>query len=203
MKRIITLALLLPTPLLAQQDANSTSYNYFDGSYYGVNWDVPAAPDLDGSGFMGRFSIEVRPHLFMTGSYTAWDFDTVAGSSKTTSLGIGSNWDLGRRWSIFGVAGFRTIDLDIGAGNMEDESGYLSGGARLQLGRGFEARVSADYQDLSPAAETSVTIGGDIYLTEAIALAIDLNQADDDTTSIVVGIRFYHDKDSSSLRQRR
>lgn len=203
MKRIITLALLLPTPLLAQQNANETSYNYFDGNYYGVNWDVPAAPDLEGGGFAGRFSFEVRDHLFMMGSYSAWDFDNVSGSSNSTTLGIGSNWNLGQRWSIFGVAGFRSIDLDLGAGNMEDESGYLSGGARLQLGRGFEVRVSADYQDLAPAAETSVTIGGDIYLTEAIALAIDVNQTDDDTTSFLIGIRFYHDKDSSDLRQRR
>lgn len=203
MKRFIALACLLPMPLMAQE-VGETSYDYFDVNYIGMTWPVPAAPDLDGNGFEGRFSVEIRDHLFFNGEYSAWDFDGLDGGSTSSGLGIGSNWDIGR-FSVFGVAGYRSLDLDLGAGNMEEETVYLSGGLRWQVARGFELRASADYADLSPArtGETSVTVGGDIYLTDVISIAIELNENDDDVTTALVGLRFYPTKDSSRLRKRR
>lgn len=203
MKRLLGLVILLPAPLWAQQNYE-TSYDYFDANYLGVNWSVPSATDLDGNGITGRVSIQVRDHLFLTGLYSAWDFDGVDGSSMQKDFGIGSNWTF-RRFSIYGAAGIRSLDLDVGTGNMKKHSGYATAGARLQLGRAFEVRASADYADMSPVrtGETSVTVGGDIYLTEVIALSLEASQHEDDTTSYLVGFRFYHRKDSSNMRKRR
>ena len=203
MKRLLPLAILLPAPLLAQESPE-TSYNWFDINYLGTSWDIGPA-DVDGNGYIGRFSVELREHLFLTGEYAAWDLDSAASGSTSTSIGIGSNWDLKPKWSVFGVAGVRSLDLDIGLGNVEEETGYLAGGVRWQVANGFELRFMGDYADLSPArsGETSITVGGDIYLTDVVTLSIELNENDDETTTMLFGFRFYHDRESSNLRQRR
>jgi len=204
MKRITLLALLLPTPLLAQENSIDTSYNHFDINYFGTEWQVGGA-GVDGSGYSGRFSVELREHLFLTGDYSAWDFDGSPAGSTQTSVGLGTNWNLKPRWSVFGVAGFRSVDLDFGAGNVEEETGFVAGGVRWQAADGFELRFSSDYADLTPArpGEFSVTIGSDIYLTDVVALSLEVNENDDEATTVMIGFRFYHDRESSGLRQRR
>jgi hypothetical protein len=203
MKRIIALSLLLPTTLLAQEPG-STSYDWFDVNYLATNWDFGAV-DVDGNGYSGRFSVALREHLFMTGDYSSWDFDDISGGSTSTTLGLGTNWDLSDRFSVYGAAGFRSIDLDLGAGNLEEETGFIAGGVRWQVANGYELRFGADYADLSPvrANEASVTIGGDIFITDTLALSLELNEHDDDETTFLIGIRFYHRNEASSLRQRR
>ena len=203
MKRLIALAALLPITALAQE-SNETSYDYFDFNYFGNNWDLGPS-SLDGSGYAGRLSVELRDHLFMMADYSVWDFDGVSGSSAQKDFGLGVHFDLGKRWSIFGGGGIRTLDLDLGSGKSQEENGFITGGARLQVADGYEIRVSADYADLTPvrSGETSVTVGGDIYLTDVIALSLDFNLNDDDTTTFMVGMRFYHKKDTSNLRKRR
>jgi hypothetical protein len=203
MKRILLLAILLPAPLFAQNTAD-TSYNYFDFNYFGTNW--PFGPSsIDGSGYSARFSVALRDHLFLTGEYGAWDFDTIPRGSTTTSVGFGSNWEFGEKWSVFGLAGFRSIDLDLGLGNQEQENGYIGGGARWQIADGYELRFAADFADLTPArrGKSSVTVGGDIFLTEVVAISLDANVNDDEATIFSIGLRFYHDRTSDNLRQRR
>jgi hypothetical protein len=141
----------------------------------------------------------------MTGDYSSWDFDDISGGSTSTTLGLGTNWDLSDRFSVYGAAGFRSIDLDLGAGNLEEETGFIAGGVRWQVANGYELRFGADYADLSPvrANEASVTIGGDIFITDTLALSLELNEHDDDATTFLIGIRFYHRNEASSLRQRR
>lgn len=203
MKRILPLALLLPAPLLAQE-SNEASYNYFDVDYVDTNWDTGAG-SVDGNGYSGRFAVAVRDHMFLTGEFSAWEFDGIPGSSQTAALGIGTNWSLKPRWSVFGAAGVRSIDLDLGAGNAEADNGFAAGGVRWQVADGFELRLLADYSDLSPArtGEVSVTLGGDIFLTDVVSLSLEVNENEDDATTYMIGLRFYHDRESSGLRQRR
>ena len=203
MKRFLPLALLLPATVLAQEPFE-TSYNYFDVNYLGTSWDLGPA-DVDGNGYSARFSVALREHLFLLGDYAAWEFDGSSGGSTGTTLGLGSNWVLKDKWSVWGAAGFRSIDLDIGLGNVEEETGFLSGGVRWQVSDGYELRFSADFADLSPArtGELRAMIGGDIYLTETVALSLEASQTEDESTSFLIGLRFYHDRDSSGYRQRR
>ena len=205
MKRILPLVLLLPTPLLAQQQSvDEASYNFFDVDYVGTNWDTGAGT-IDGNGYAGRFSVAVRDHMYLSGEFSAWEFDGIAGSSQTSSFGIGTNWNLKPRWSVFGTAGIRTADIDVGTGNMQADNPFVTGGVRWKISDGFELRLIGDYVDLDPArtGKVSLTVGGDIFLTDVVALSLEANQNEDDTTMYMVGLRFYHGRDTAGLRKRR
>jgi hypothetical protein len=208
MKRMIALAALLPTVALAQ-DNSEISYDYFDFNYFRTDWDAGSTPEeIDGSGYAGRFSVGIRNHVFVGGEYRTWDPNEVEGRSTFKRIGIGAHWDVGTRWSVFGEVGFKSIDLDLGSGNMEDDPGYFGGGARWYMAEGYELRVGAEVSEerkgtLPGYGQVSVTIGGDIYLTNVATLSIEVNENDDNTTSFILGMRFYHKKDTDGFRQRR
>lgn len=206
MKRIIAGALLLPSIALAQ-GTNEVSYDYFDIDYFRTDWDA-GADELAGTGWAGRFSVGIREHVYVGGEYRAWDIDAVDGGSTFKRLGFGVHGALGERFSLFGEVGFKSLDLDLGAGNVEDDPGYIGGGARWYVGDGFELRVSADWSESGKGTpvgvgESSVSLGGDVYLTEVATLSFDFNENDDNTTTFMIGMRFYHKKDSGGLRQTR
>jgi hypothetical protein len=206
MKRIVAWAFLLPTVALAQE-SNEISYDYFDFDYFRTDWDSGAIEQA-GEGWAGRFSIGIRDHVYLGGEYRAWDVDGVDGGSTFKRLGFGVHGDIGKRWSLFGEAGFKSLDLDLGSGNMKDAPGYIAGGARWYVGQGYELRVGADYSNVGKgtptgAGEVSVTVGGDIYLTDVATFAIDVTTNDDHTTTFMLGMRFYHKKDRVNLRQTR
>jgi hypothetical protein len=205
MKRIIALAALLPAAALAQEP--NVSYDYFDFSYFRTDWDAGVL-EVDGSGWAGRFSVGIRDHLFVGGEYRSWDPDGVDGRSTFKRIGIGAHWEAGENWSFFGEAGFKSIDLDLGGGNMEDDPGYVGGGARWYVTDGYELRFSAEYSEerkgtLPGYGEVSVLFGGDIYLTDVATLSLEVQENDDNTTTFLLGMRFYHKKDTSDFRQRR
>ena len=72
MKRIFALALLLPAASMAQED--NVSYNYFDIDYFRTDWDF-GDTETAGEGWMGRFSVGIRNHVYIAGEYRAWEFD--------------------------------------------------------------------------------------------------------------------------------
>ena len=206
MKRIIALAILLP-PVALAQESNEISYDYFDFSYFRTDWDAGAL-EVDGSGWGGRVSVGIRDHVYLGAGYRSWDPNGIDGRSTFKNLGFGVHGAIGERWSLFGEVGFRSIDLDLGAGNVQDDPGYIGAGARWYVADGYELRISADYQNQGRgtprgSGESSVTFGGDIYMTDSIAISIEVNENDDNTTSFLIGMRFYHRKDTSALRQRR
>lgn len=203
MKRIIALAALLPASAFAQE-VERISYDHFDFNYLGTSWDEGAL-NLDGNGYTGRFSVEMREHMFIFGEYESWEFDNLDAGSTSKSLGIGSNWDIGEKWSLWGAVGVTSLDLNVGAGNLDDEAGLVAGGARWAVGEGFELRFGAEYAELTDTGigDSTVSIGGDIYLTDVVALTIEVTENEDDVTNYLIGLRFYHMKDSSGYRQRR
>jgi hypothetical protein len=206
MKRIIALVMLLPSVALAQE-SNEISYDFFDFNYVRTDWDSGASESA-GGGWAGRASVGIREHVFIDGEYRTWDVDGAIGRSTFKRLGFGVHGNLGDRWSLFGQVGFKSLDLDLGAGNIQDDPGYIGAGARWYIADGYELRVSADFSEKGKGTpigvgESTVTFGGDIYLTDAAALSIEVQENDDNTTTFMMGIRIYHKKDSSSLRQRR
>jgi hypothetical protein len=206
MKRIIALVMLLPSVALTQEESQ-ISYNWFDLNYYRTDWDT-GADEIDGTGWAGRFSIGIREHVYLGGEYRNWEADGVDDGSTFKRFGFGVHGDLGERWSIFGEAGFTSLDLDLGGGNIEDDPGYLAAGARWYVADGYELRVSAEFSEAGNGTppgrgETSVTFGGDIYVVSAGAITIEVTENDDNTTSFLIGFRFYPSKDTSGLRQRR
>lgn len=206
MKRIIACAFLMPALSLAQE-AHEISYDHFDFDYIRTDWDA-GTTEVAGTGWGGRFSVGIREHVYIAGGYQSWEADGIADRSTFKRLGFGVHGELSERLSLYGEAGFKSIDLDLGAGNVEDDPGYLGGGARWNVADGYELRIGAEFSEdrkgtLPGAGETSITIGGDIYLTNAAALAIEVTENDDNTTSFLIGMRFYHKKDRGNLRQRR
>ena len=207
MKRIIAGALLLPTVALAQ-GRNEVSYDYFDIDYFRTDWDSGATED-PGEGWAGRFSVGIRDHVFVSAEYRAWELDSNDDAGSTFKrIGFGVHGDIGERWSLFGEAGFKALDLDLGAGNIQDDPGYIGGGARWYVGDGYELRLSADWTENGKGTpvgvgEAAVTFGGDIYLTDVATLSFEFNENDDNTTTFMMGMRFYHKKDRDNLRQSR
>lgn len=206
MKRSIAWVLLLPSAALAQE-SNEISYDYFDFNYYRTDWDI-GADEIDGTGWAGRASVGIREHVYLSGEYRTWEADGIPDRSTYKRLGFGVHYPIGERWSVFGEAGFKSLDLDLGSGNVEDDPGYIGGGARWYVARGYELRVSADYSEAgkgTPAGvgETTVMFGGDIYLTDVAALSIEFSENDDNTTTFMIGMRFYHRKGTDGLRQMR
>lgn len=206
MKRIIALVMLLPSVALTQENSE-ISYDWFDFDYFRTDWDA-GANEIDGTGWAGRFSFGIREHVYIAGGYRSWEPDGIDGRSTYKQIGFGVHGDIGERWSLFGEAGFTSLDLDLGAGNVEDDPAYFAAGARWYVADGYELRVSADFSESGKGTplgrgESSVTFGGDIYVTDATAFTIEVNENDDNTTSFLIGLRFYHKKDNTSMRQRR
>jgi hypothetical protein len=209
MKRLLALALFAPAVTLAQE--NDVSYDYFDFNYLASTWDLPG-PGEDSSGYGGKFSIDFNDLYFIFGDYHAWEMDDpIAGDpgSVAKSIGLGKAFKFGERWSVYGGVGFRTLDLDVGTGNMDEEGGLVMGGARARFADTFEFRVGAEYADVVTSAmsgligESSVIVGMDLHMTDVVAITMDLKENDESVTSLTVGVRFYPTKETDQLRQRR
>jgi hypothetical protein len=209
MKRILALALFVPGVALAQD--NEVSYDYFDFDYLASTWDL-AGPGDDSSGIGGKFSIDFSSRYFMFGDYHAWEMDDpVVGDpgSVAKTIGLGKAGKFGQRWSLYGGVGFRSLDLDVGTGNMQEEGAVVIGGARLRFADTFEVRVGAEYADVVSTAmsgiigEASVIAGFDLHMTDVAAITMEIKENEENVTSWSVGIRFYPTKETNQLRQRR
>ena len=192
MKRIIALVMLVPSVALTQE-TNQISYDWFDFDFFRTDWDL-GATETSGTGFAGRFSVGIREHVYVAGEYRNWEPSGVDGGSTFKRIGFGVHGNVGERWSLFGEAGFTSLDLDLGAGNVEDDPAYISGGARWYVADGYELRISADFSEKGKGTpigrgESSVTFGGDIYVTDAGAITLEFNENDDNTTSFLIGFR--------------
>jgi hypothetical protein len=210
MKRLLALALFVPAVTLAQEE-NEVSYDYFDLDYVASTWDLPG-PAEDSSGYGGKFSIDFQSRYFMFGDYHTWEMDDpIVGDpgSVSKTIGLGKAGKFGQRWSLYGGVGYRSLDLDVGTGNLQEEGAVAIGGARIRFADTFEFRVGAEYADVVTSAmsgligESSVTVGMDLHMTDVAAITMELKENEESVTSLSVGVRFYPTKDSSQLRQRR
>jgi hypothetical protein len=211
MKRFLAFALLLPSVSMAQDD--NVSYQYFDINYFRTDWDF-GSTETEGSGYAGRFSVAIRNHVYVAGEYRAWEFegtDVIDGydhGSTYKRFGFGVHGSIGENWGLYGEAGFKSYDLDFGTGNFEDDPGYIGGGVRWYAADGYEIRIGADFAEagkdtLPGRGETTLTFGGDIYVTDAAAITVEVTEDDENTTTFMMGLRFYPKKDTSDLRQYR
>jgi hypothetical protein len=210
MKRLFALALFAPAFAFAQ-DENTVSYDYFEFNYLGSTFDLPGPDNDDASGYGGKFSIDFRGQFFMFGDYHAWEMDDLPDEpgSVSKTIGLGKAGKFGERWSVYGGLGFRTLDLDVGTGNLQEEGAVAVGGARIRFADTFEVRFGGEYADVitssmsSILGEASVTAGIDLHLTEVVALSVEFKENEESVSTWTIGMRFYPSKDTSSLRQRR
>src|SRR5690606_37924758 len=127
--------------------------------------------------------------------------DDVDGDAARKLFGIGTHWDLTQKLSVFGRLAYTDVDLDLGAGNFGDDGATVSGGVRYMIGDGWEVRGGADYVSLDDGgSDTFFTIGGNFFITDVVALSLDFEERDDTTTALV-GLRFYWDNDVGPRRR--
>jgi hypothetical protein len=202
MKRIGVLPLLLlPALAFAQSNVEEISYHYLDLGLLEADIDAAGA-DLEGSGLGFEYSVDVRDHVHLFGAYQSFEIDDVEeGDAASKLFGIGTHWDLTQKLSVFGRLAYTDVDLDLGTGNFGDDGATVSGGVRYMFGDGWEVRGGADYVSLDDGgSDTFFTIGGNFFITDVVALSLDLDDRDDTTTALL-GLRFYWDNDAGPRRR--
>lgn len=200
--------LLLPALGFAQANVDEISYHYLELGFVDVDLDAPGA-DLEGDGASFEYSVDVRDHVHLFAGYESFDIEgvdaaaaSVEGDSTRKLFGIGTHWDLTGRLSVFGRVAYTDVALDLGAGNVGDDGAALIGGARYMFGNGWEIRGGAEYVNLDDGgSDTFLTIGGNLFLTDVVALSLDIDDRDG-TTAALLGLRFYFDNDPGPGRTR-
>jgi hypothetical protein len=195
MKRLIMLAVLLPMSAMAQPVVDEVDYHYLEMGYLFTDRDVPGG-DADGRG-PGRFeySFPIRNHLHLFAGTEAVTYKDIppdtSGKSRSKTFGFGTHFNLTSSLSVYGRFAYTDLDLNLGAGTVSDDGAVVSGGVRYMPAPGYEIRGGASYRNLDKAgSDTRVFVGGDIFLTDIIAITLDLNVGDDENL-LFVGGRFY------------
>lgn len=196
MKRIGWLSFLCCVPgfAVAQANVEASSFHYLELGLVDLELDVPG-PNLDGKGYRFEYSTEVRDHVHLFAGYEGLELDDVDGDTARKMLGIGVHYRPWQKLSVFGRAAWTDVDVDLGAGNVGDDGYAVSGGVRYMIGDGWEVRGGAEYVDLDTGGSTTiVSAGADFFLTDVVALTLDVDDRDG-TTTTMLGFRFYFDND--------
>ena len=203
MKRIGVLPLLwLPALGLAQPQVDEISYHYLEVGFVDADLDVPGGEDLGGDGYGFEYSVDIRDHVHLFGAYERFDIDDIDGDATRKLLGIGTHWGLTPKLSVFGRFAYTDVALDVGGGNVGDDGATVMGGLRYMFGNGWEVRGGAEHVELDDGGgETYFTFGGNVFLTDVVALSLDFDDRDGDTVALL-SLRFYWDNDSGPSRRR-
>ena len=192
MRRMLALPILLALPLVVAAQPDDINYLYLELGYGQTELDV-AGPDIEGNGLSLEGSVPIREHIHVFGGYGALEFDGIADADSVEKLfGVGTNFSFfDEKLSVYGRLGFIDADIDIGAGNVEDDGLFASGGVRYMPLPGWEIRGGFEHVDLDLAgSDTAAVIGSDLFVTDVVALTIKLKD-NDDASSIAIGARFY------------
>lgn len=202
MKRIGVLPLLwLPALGLAQTQIDEISYHYLETGLVDGDVDDPNT-DLGGNGYGFEYSIDIRDHVHLFAGYERFDIDEVDGDSTRKLIGFGTHWNLTPRLSAFGRVAYTDVALDLGTGNVNDDGAAVIGGLRYLFDGGWEIRGGAEYVSLDEGdSDTYLTVGGNVFLTDVVALSLDFDDRDG-TTVTQLSLRFYWDNDPGPRRRR-
>jgi hypothetical protein len=188
MKRILLVLFLAPSAAFAQADSTDIKYSWVQVGHVMTATDA----DLDSSGwnFQAAFAVRDHIHLFAdTESAELDDFPQVTG--RETTLGIGLNFDLVERLSLFGRAGWFDVRADDGVTSVEDDGIRAIAGVRFMPLPGYELRGGVDYIDLDLSGDdTAAFVAADVFLADGVALTGEVLSFDDGE-SYTVGVRFY------------
>jgi len=189
MKRMLVLPLLLcPVFALAQeQTPEEFNYGYFQIGYLDFSQDVSilgTSLDLDGTGFSIDGSLELREHVHAFLSFRNTELDSTPNIDVGARWGgLGTQWQVADRISVFGRAGF----LD-GEG---DDGYFASGGVRYIPADGWEVRGGFRHFGWDIASsDTAGFVEGEMWLTDVAALMFGYESFDEADT-INIAMRFY------------
>jgi hypothetical protein len=206
MKRFIIVAALLPLSAMAQPVVDEVNYHYLEMGLLATERDFPGG-DIDGRGRARlNYSFPIRDHIHLFAGIEGVTYKDVppdtSGKSRAKEIGIGTHFNFGRRLSVYGRFAYTDLDLTLGPVSTSDDGASVTAGVRFIPAAGYEIRGHARYRNLDNASsDTTFGVGGDIYMTDVVALTLDLSVGDDEN-AILVGARFYFGQDRRAARPR-
>lgn len=182
-------------PLLTAQ-AQDMSYTFVELGY--VTTDIDGVgKDLDG--FALRGSYEVADNVFLYARYVDQSV-SIAGvdfDAQQYGLGAGLAWSFAENMDLFGRLGYTEVELDVsgngfGSGSVDDDGFELGVGIRARPIELLELEGAINYVDLSDSGDdTSYGLAGRWFITEAFALGVEAEFADDaDTYGVGFRLQF-------------
>lgn len=186
-------ASLATCPLLAA-NAEGIGYTYADLAY--VTTDIDGFDDeLDG--FLLRGSLEIADNWFLYARYLDESVSTqgVDIDFQQYSVGGGYAWSFAENMDLYGRLGYTKAEVDVenfGFGDLDaDDDGYELGvGVRARPIDIIELEGAINYVDLSDSGDdTSLGVAARWFITDAIALGVEGEFADDADT-LGIGFRW-------------
>jgi hypothetical protein len=180
-------------PLLAA-NAEGIGYTYADLAY--VTTDIDGFDDeLDG--FLLRGSLEIADNWFVYARYLDESVSTrgVDIDFQQYSIGGGYAWSFAENMDLYGKLGYTKAEVDVenfGFGDLDtDDDGYELGvGIRARPIDIIELEGAINYVDLSDSGDdTSLGVAARWFITDAIALGVEGEFADDADT-LGIGFRW-------------
>jgi hypothetical protein len=173
-------------PVLAA-DAEGISYSYLDLGYVTTDLD---GVDKDLDGFVLRGSLEFADNWFLYARYLDQGVSTagVDFDMQQYAVGGGYAWSFAENMDLYGKFGYTEAELDIsgrglGGAGVDDDGYELAAGIRARPMELVELEGAINYVDLSDSGDdTSLGIAARWFITEAVALGVEGEFADDADT---------------------
>ena len=186
-------ATLALCPLLAAH-AEGISYTYADLGYVTTDLD---GVDKDLDGFLLRGSLEIADDWFLYARYIdeSVSFRGVDFDFQQYSVGGGYAWSFAENMDLYGKLGYTKAEVDVedfgfGDANVDDDGYELGVGIRARPIDIVELEAAINYVDLSDSGDdTSLGVAARWFITDAIALGVEGEFADDADT-LGVGFRW-------------
>lgn len=180
--------LIAALALAGAAHAQSFDYNYIEGFYGKVEYDVPGG-DFDGDGFglAGSFAVADNFHVF--GSYSSVDFD-LGVDATDFSVGLGYNTPISDTVDVVARLAYVSAEFDIPNFGSVDDDGYAVGvGLRGMAMPQLELHGDVSYVDLggSGSGDTSFGAGFLYHFTESLAAGLSGDWGDDVSSYVLSG----------------
>ena len=169
-------------PLAA--NAEGFDYTYAEIGYVMTELDVSGV-DIDGDGLGFNGSFEIADQWFLTGSYSAQDFDGV--DVNMWSVGGGFHMPMSDRVDFVTTLAWVNAELDAGIVSVDDDGFGLGVGVRTRLTDAFEVDAGIGYVDMTDST-TAFNLSGRYHFTDSFAVGAGVG-IDSDATSWNFGFR--------------
>jgi hypothetical protein len=173
-------------PLLAAE-AQDISYTYVDVGYVTTDLD---GVDKDLDGFVLRGSFEIAEDWFLYARYLdeSVTFRGVDVDFKQYAIGGGYAWSFADNMDLYGRLGYTEAEVEVegfgfGGSDVDDDGYELGVGVRARPIEVLELEGAVNYVDLSDSGDdTSFGVAGRWFITDALALAVEAEFADEAET---------------------
>ena len=176
LRTIFVLSFLL---LAATANAQSSNYNYLQGSFGQVDLDVPGF-DVDGDGLGVAASFEIDENFYVSGEYQTADVDFGVDVNILDVVG-GYRTGVGRNLDLYANLGYTKVKIEGAGGGSSDDGGFSVGmGLRGAVSEAVELYGGLDYIDFDDSdSEIRAKAGFIMMLNETLGVGLKASLWDD------------------------